>query len=305
MDSLEKFILVAKRMPVKPMSNIAFFGFFILAIYLFSQITWKLIPSTEFQDPWKPSVISTSSHGRPNDVDIKELQKLSLFGKTETKVAKPKPVKQVITDAPKTSLSVQLTGVVASSTEQNGLAIISSGGSQETYSLGDKINGTSAILKEVFSDRVILANAGRYETLMLDGVKYSPNANLTEKRASNRNGKMQKIDKRKDGRLAEKIEAYREKIMKNPGVLADYISISPVRRNGTLVGYSLNPGKDRNFFLEAGLKPNDLAKTLNGYDLTDMNQSIEVMGQLPELTEMSVVVERQGQLVEILLSLPQ
>ncbi|MCH1932385.1 type II secretion system protein GspC, partial [Shewanella sp. A25] len=79
---------------------------------------------------------------------------------------------ELITDAPKTSLSILLTGVVASTAEQRGVAVIESRGSQNTYSLGDKIDGTSASLKEVYADRIIITNNGRYETLMLDGLEF-------------------------------------------------------------------------------------------------------------------------------------
>lgn len=60
-----------------------------------------------------------------------------------------------------------------------------------------------------------------------------------------------------------------------------------------------------NLFKQAGFKPNDLAKSINGYDLTVMSQALEMMGQLSELTEVSVMIEREGQLVEIMFSLPQ
>lgn len=79
------------------------------------------------------------------NVDIGTINGLALFGKKDASSTKPKsePAAEMITDAPKTSLSILLTGVVASSAEQKGLAIIESQGSQETYSLGDKIKGTS------------------------------------------------------------------------------------------------------------------------------------------------------------------
>ena len=305
MDLLEKCVSIFNKIPAKPVSAVLFWGLAISALHIGAQMTWKLVPSPDYQAAWKPMGFSNSSNSETN-VDISELKKLSLFGQADKKTVEKKIVAPVITDAPKTSLSVQLTGVVASTSEQNGLAVIDSNGSQETYSLGDKIKGTSAVLKEVFSDRVILANSGRYETLMLDGLKYTPNGVRAKSKAPSSNVAVsRKIDKRKNRRISEQIEEYREQIMQNPAKISDFISIIPKRGNGGLVGYLLNPGKDGQFFKASGLKPNDLAKTLNGYDLTDINQSIEVMGQLPELTQLSVTVERQGKLIEILFSLPQ
>jgi general secretion pathway protein C len=198
-----------------------------------------------------------------------------------------------------------LTGVVASSAEQKGLAIIESQGSQETYSLGDKIKGTSASLKEVYADRIIITNAGRYETLMLDGLQYTTqsqaNAQLQQARSG---GDVTKVDRR-DADIGRELVASRDELLADPSKITDYLAISPVQKDGEVQGYRLNPGKDAGLFKDAGFQPNDLAKSINGYDLTDMSQALEVMGQLPELTEVSVMVEREGQLVEIMFSLPQ
>lgn len=300
MDLLEKVINKAKTFPAKSASQVVFWGFIILILYLSAQITWKLFPASSNVMPWSPMSMNISNQGQTS-FDLLGVKKLSLFGdpKSDDKLIKPI---EIITDAPKTSLSIQLTGVVASTSEQHGLAIIDSGGRQNTYGLGEKIKGTSATLKEVYADRVIIANAGRYETLMLDGLKYTPGG-VTSNKISQ--GKITKVDKRSNQKVSHDIEMYRDEILQNPGKITDFISISPVRGGDGTIGYRLNPGKDRQFFRAAGLKPGDLAKSINGYDLTDMNQAIEIMGQLPELAEASVMVERQGQLVEILFSLPR
>lgn len=215
---------------------------------------------------------------------------------------------ETVTDAPKTSLSIQLTGVVASTADQKGLAIIESSGSQETYSLGDKIKGTSASLKEVYADRIIITNAGRYETLMLDGLVYTSQSPANQQLQKAKSGKAEvvsRVDQRKNAEISQELAESRSELLADPSKITDYIAISPVRQGENVVGYRLNPGKDVNLFKQAGFKPNDLAKSINGYDLTVMSQALEMMSQLSELTEVSVMVEREGQLVEIMFSLPQ
>jgi len=304
MDLLDKLISKAAIIPHKQVSNAVFWVGLIVALLLAAQITWKLMPMSDNQATWQPSPISSTA---AKQVELDAVRDLLLFGKHDAGATKPKvEVVEQITDAPKTNLSIQLTGVVASTAEQNGLAIIESSGSQETYSLGDKIKGTSASLKEVYADRIIITNAGRYETLMLDGLKYTTqsevNQQLQQAKSNQRN--VQQVDRR-NSEFSTELANSREELLADPSKITDFIAISPVQKDGEVAGYRLNPGKDAALFKQAGFQPSDLAKSINGFDLTDMGQALEVMAQLPELTEMSVMVEREGQLVEIMFSLPE
>ncbi|GAA0791241.1 MULTISPECIES: type II secretion system protein GspC [Pseudomonadati] len=304
MDLLDKLISKAAIIPHKQVSNAVFWVGLIVALLLAAQITWKLMPMSDNQATWQPSPISSTA---AKQVELDAVRDLLLFGKHDAGATKPKvEVVEQITDAPKTNLSIQLTGVVASTAEQNGLAIIESSGSQETYSLGDKIKGTSASLKEVYADRIIITNAGRYETLMLDGLKYitqsEVNQQLQQAKSNQRN--VQQVDRR-NSEFSTELANSREELLADPSKITDFIAISPVQKDGEVAGYRLNPGKDAALFKQAGFQPSDLAKSINGFDLTDMGQALEVMAQLPELTEMSVMVEREGQLVEIMFSLPE
>ena len=304
MDLLDKIIAKAIGMPHKPLSRIVFWLGFIIIMLLAAQITWKLVPTDSSVTAWSPTPVNVKDVGQ---VDLAGLQQLGLFGKADTQSDRPKVAAvETITDAPKTSLSIQLTGVVASTTDQKGLAVIESNGSQETYSLGDKIKGTSASLKEVYADRIIITNAGRYETLMLDGLVYTSQSPANQQlQQAKSNTTVSRIDQRKNAEVSQELAESRTELLADPSKITDYIAISPVRQGDAVAGYRLNPGKDANLFKQAGFKANDLAKSINGYDLTVMSQALEMMSQLSELTEVSIMVEREGQLVEIMFSLPQ
>ena len=304
MDLLDKIIAKAIGMPHKPLSRIVFWLGFIVIMLLAAQITWKLVPTDSSVTAWSPTPVNVKDVGQ---VDLAGLQQLGLFGKADTQSDRPKVAAvETITDAPKTSLSIQLTGVVASTTDQKGLAVIESNGSQETYSLGDKIKGTSASLKEVYADRIIITNAGRYETLMLDGLVYTSQSPANQQlQQAKSNTTVNRIDQRKNAEVSQELAESRTELLADPSKITDYIAISPVRQGDAVAGYRLNPGKDANLFKQAGFKANDLAKSINGYDLTVMSQALEMMSQLSELTEVSIMVEREGQLVEIMFSLPQ
>lgn len=295
MDLLDKVLAQTSKIPSRQASLLVFWLLLILSLYLAAQVTWKAVPATASSAHWQPTPTSITSS---TSINIDTIQKIGLFGKSDKAAlaaAAQQQAPELITDAPKTSLSILLTGVVASTAEQRGVAVIESRGSQNTYSLGDKIDGTSASLKEVYADRIIITNNGRYETLMLDGLEFKTN--------SDANDHLQQA--KAQNSVADNAADIRDDVMANPDKLSDYIAISPVQQDGELVGYRLNPGKDTGVFSGAGFKPNDLAKSINGYDLTDGAQALEIMGQLSELTDISVMVERDNQLVEISLSLPQ
>lgn len=308
MDLLDKVIAKAASIPHKPLSQVTFWFGFIVSLLLAAQITWKLVPTRSSSSAWSPTATTVGSGA--GQIDLTGLQQLGLFGKADAQSEKPKvEVVETITDAPKTSLSILLTGVVASTADQKGLAIIESSGIQETYSLGDKIKGTSASLKEVYADRIIITNAGRYETLMLDGLVYTSQSTVNQQLQQAKTTKVEqtvsRVDQRQNAEISQELAESRNELLADPSKITDYIAISPVRQGDAVVGYRLNPGKDANLFRQAGFKANDLAKSINGYDLTVMTQALEMMSQLPELTEVSIMVEREGQLVEIMFSLPQ
>ena len=306
MDALDKVITKVIGLPHRPLSNAVFWLGLIFVLYMLAQITWHLVPTSTQAVRWQPTPILSGRSGGEN-VDLSRFKQLDLFGKFDEQQSKTEqdsmPV--MMTDAPKSSLSIQLTGVVASTAKKKGLAIIASGGTQATYSIGDKIKGTSASLKEVYADRIIITNAGRYETVMLDGLKFTTDVADNQHLQNASRKKTKVIDKSRDRKVSDDLAKTRREVLADPNSITDYLSISPKTVNGELQGYRLNPGKDRKLFAEAGFKPNDLAKSLNGYDLTDISQALEVMSQLPELTQVSIVVEREGQLVELTFGLPQ
>ena len=199
----------------------------------------------------------------------------------------PKEIDEAaLIDAPKTQLNAQLNGVLASSDPAKAIAIIAHNGLQNSYGIGDYIDGTQARIRQVFADRVIITRDGRDETLMLDGEEYGkPLPKVT--------------------RQGAELSSVRSELMSNPGKITDYLNISPVRVDGRMVGYRLNPGSNPEVFNQLGLVANDLAVSINGLDLRDNAQAMQAMQQVAGATEMTVTVERQGQLYDVYVGLSE
>jgi general secretion pathway protein C len=151
---------------------------------------------------------------------------------------------------------------------------------------------------EIHNDRVILKNNGKYETLMLDGFDYAKRHQTqnTTTVAANSYGPAKTLNK--------EFSKTRAEILKDPGKIVDYISITPVSSKGKVSGYRLNPGRRPELFKHSGLKPRDLAIAINGYDLTEPSQSLRVMSELKNMKHIMITVERDGQLTDIEFALP-
>ena len=279
----------------------------LLAIFLLSyaaELTWRVWPLPADTDgagniSSGQSVAPKNSNKRLNLADIK---RLNLFGDFNAA-----PVEeQEVTDAPVTRLSLTLTGVVASSAKDQGAAIIENRNQQQTYGIGEKIEGTSASLKEVYADRVIIKNGIANETLMLDGVDYNKNSNQSANQPRQAPVTPSQPSKRQPERRIlsnDAIQASRD-LQDKPASFTDYISVSPHRPNGELAGYRVSPGKKPALFKAAGLKSGDVITEINGLDLADIQQALEAMNMLKELQSLQISVQRKDELITIYLDLP-
>lgn len=275
-----------KTVPLSRFSQPLFWLLLLLLAQQCAGLTWRLFDLTQTTQspPWQPSA-TASQGGEAARLDLSSVSRLSLFGKAP-QIAADQVAQAVAADAPKTQLNAQLNGVLASSDPAKSIAIIAHNGLQNSYGIDDYIDGTQAKIRQVFADRVIIARDGRDETLMLDGEEY---------------GKPLPKVAHQDGKLS----SVRTELMSNPGKITDYLNISPVRVDGRMVGYRLNPGSNPELFNQLGLVANDLAVSINGLDLRDNAQAMQAMQQVAGATEMTVTVERQGQLYDVYVGLSE
>ncbi|NOJ00409.1 type II secretion system protein GspC [Vibrio kanaloae] len=261
--------------------------------WILGQLAWFLVPAEQTVVPWKASVSSSSSALQPT-LDISSLQQSNLFGAYNPTT--PAVVEQqVIQDAPKTRLNLILVGAVASSNPKLSLAVIANRGTQATYGINEVIEGTRAKLKAVLVDRVIIDNSGRDETLMLEGIEYKRLAvsEPVPPRASS------SVRGNNPASAEEKLDEIKAKIMEDPQQIFQYVRLSQVKRDDQVIGYRVSPGKDSELFNSVGLQNGDIATQLNGQDLTDPAAMGNIFRSISELTELNLVVERDGQQHEV------
>lgn len=285
-DLLSSLLARCKTVPLSRFSQPLFWLLLLLLAHQCAGLTWRLLDlgSQQSSQPWQPAVAGSQGQGQGKArLDLGGVSRLALFGKAKQQA---RAADAVAADAPKTQLNAQLNGVLASSDPAKSIAIIAHSGVQNSYGIGDFIDGTQAKVRQVFADRVIIERDARDETLMLDGEEY---------------GKPLP----RQGNPDEKISSVRSELLGNPGKITDYLNISPVRVDGRMVGYRLNPGSNPELFNQLGLVANDMAVSINGLDLRDNAQAMQAMQQVAGATEMTVTVERQGQLYDVYVGLSE
>jgi len=282
----------------------------IYLIVLLANFTWRLMPDPAPEANSSQVNTNASQNGaasRQNQANVSGVQRLNLFGSAAEQEKKVEPVVQ---DAPQTQLNLKLTGVVASSENQSGAAVVDFRGKQATYGVGENIEGTRASIHEVFVDRIIIKNGTRFETLMLDGVEFNKlassqvaNRPSTPSRTSGPPSLKSNLQLRNVNSpvSSEQLAALRGR----PEQFIDYIKITPIRENGDLKGYRVNPGKDTSVFANSGLRPNDVVTEINGLDLTNVGQAMQAMEVLRKSDKMELTVLRNGVEEDLYLTLPE
>ncbi len=291
-----------KKVPQPQLARLLLIVLLLYITYSLAQITWLFLPDAKQNSVTTRNIIASQNSASTNTVKLDEIMKLNLFGAYNQKQVDAKPVKK-IESAPMTRLKLVLTGLVASNEPSTAAAIIESKGKQETYGIDDKIEGTRAVLKQVQIDRVIIESSGRMETLMLDGFEYTQQAPEQPKATKKTSKRLTMPKSGKMSALKDRVSELRSTIAKDPTKLTDIIKISPYRVDGKIKGYRLMPNKDPEFFKELGLIPGDVAVQINGSDLTDMRQAQQALKELRTAEHVSLMVERDGALMDVSLGL--
>ncbi|WP_064601570.1 type II secretion system protein GspC [Photobacterium sp. J15] len=286
-------LLQTKRpMSVTALTRMMTWLLVVMLAWILGRLIWSVVQPAAAPSSWQAKQVSVSTSNR-SGFQVSDVLDMNLFGRYQQNapVVKKEPVKQ---DAPVTRLNLTLVGVVASSSPQSSLAVITHRGKQNTYGINETIEGTRATLQAVFVDRVIIRNQGRDETLMLDGEEFKKSRKFTP---------LPPIKEVKRPTASSDLSRIKQEILEKPQSLFSYIRLSQVKRDGKLVGYRVNPGKERALFDSVGLKANDLAVSLNGNDLTDPTVMAKLWTELSQATDFTLTVEREGQLHDIYIEL--
>ncbi|MGL5603827.1 MAG: type II secretion system protein GspC [Plesiomonas sp.] len=236
------------------------------------------------------------------------------FGSLSPVKSASEPVTKVVVP---TKLNFVLRGVAPSQDSTRSVAVIEAQGKQQSYMLGEKIAGSKVTLLAVEPLQVLLDNAGQHEVLRLPGEPAALESSTSPVRGNSTSNKPPNTATQEppivdvaaaDSGVAEggvvkaDLAEVRALIARDPQKVLNYIRLSPVRKEKTLVGYRVSPGANRALFDSFGLKDQDIAVALNGLDLTDDKQALQVMQQLATLPSITLTVQRAGMRYDILIT---
>jgi len=156
--------------------------------------------------------------------------------------------------APETSLSLKLFGVTSS--EDKNFAIIGLNKSdQKEYQTGDQVLD-NVFLESIHKDYVTINRSGVAESLSFN----KPNL------ISGIETEILKIPANKNDNVIS------AEWLSNQNIL-DAISFVPIFSNGTLSGLEVNPGENKDFFVNLDLMPGDVLVSINGALVSDLNEN--------------------------------
>lgn len=256
-----------------------------------AELTWAITPHQAFDRP-SPQIVQPA---RTNDAarsgaNFSALADSHLFGVASEEPAEPvEPVNTVI-DAPRTTLNLQLTGVIEDSGGKLSQAHIMSGrGPERRYALGETIeNANGASVHAVYTDHVILNVSGRFERLPLPSAEESATANVGRVRPA------PPPPPPPPAAAAEVPSQDPTPRSEPPAALTDIMRVAAQAEGGQMIGVRINPGRDRETFEALGFMPGDIVTEVNGIVLDDPSRALQIFDALRESTQASVTVTRDG-----------
>ena len=247
--------------------------------YQLATLTWALVPGSTPAAAPAPRLVDGASPAPTEDYSA--LTTSHLFGEAaaQTEVAVVAPV-----EAPDTTLSLTLRGILSKEGDVHGSALIESRNEQKAYYVGQAVDGADgATLHSVYSDRVLLdRGGGRIETLRLP------------KELAASTGSAMGMPQLPQAQPQTQNAPLREVISNNAAKLTDIVKLAPHVQEGQIVGFRVTPGRDRATFEALGLQAGDVVTDINGTVLDDPNQGFQVFQSLGEATQANVTVLRDG-----------
>ncbi len=270
-----------------------------------AKLIWLLVPAPE-QGLWVPrpaqSADAPAQRQQTSTINIAAIQQAKLFGEYRPEAAVQQA--QATEDAPDTNLRLKLRGILAMENAADSRALIEqTRGELKAYAVGMPIPG-GAELHSIYVDRVLLKRGGRLETLRLekDEVVDTSPRNTAASSSSVRalGGSAPRI---LDAATSAKLSTIRTELLNDPSKASQYLRVQPARSDGVMRGYRIYPGRNRDLFQQAGLRPGDIVTSINGVSLDDPSKSFQLLGDLSSAQQLNLQIERGGQLQSVSVNL--
>lgn len=258
----------------------------IVLALLFARLAWLVV---------SPSNSVASYTQRPLPSPMRGAASTLAVATDRTLLVRTNPFQQgdadvIVQDVPETNLNLDLDGL-RMSTEggEAGNAIIRTpDGIGKNYSVGDEILA-GVTLERILSDRVIINRDGADETLMLGG----RGAGLSVISDDSQTAAPGNIDARVEEDAPAADPVIIEAQIDAPEILLSSVNAGPVRVNGEIRGYRLDPIGSPAIMQQAGLAPGDVLLQINGTSVTRLDTT-DVIDRIMAAETVEMTVNRNG-----------
>jgi general secretion pathway protein C len=217
--------------------------------------------------------------------------------------------KPATSEIPKSQLPIKLIGIIYGGTPFDGIAMIenSQNKSVNSFMVGEQVSA-EAVLEEIQTDLILIKNNGQLEFVALDSVELrrSSRTGGGKKKqdsdvAGQRNGMNSGLEYFKEdgferkGKSIEMSAEYKNTLL-GPGfatVLQD-AKASPNMVDGVLKGWRMDQIKPESFYAKSGMQNGDVALEINGVVLSDAGQSVKLLKDLKNESEIDIKINRNG-----------
>jgi len=253
---------------------------------LFARLAWLVV---------SPSNSVASYTQRPLPSPMRGAASALAVATDRTLLVRTNPFEQgdgdvIVQDVPETNLNLDLDGL-RMSTEggESGNAIIRTpDGIGKNYQVGDEILA-GVTLERILSDRVIINRDGANETLMLGG----RGAGLSVISDDSQTASATDIGARDENDLPAPDPVIIEAQIETPELLLSSVNAGPVRINGEISGYRLDPIGNSDIMQQAGLAPGDVLLQINGTSVARLDTS-DVIDRIMVAETVELTVNRNG-----------
>ncbi|MDF1613754.1 type II secretion system protein GspC [Desulfurivibrio dismutans] len=219
-----------------------------------------------------------------------KLAALHLFGQPDPQAdpeAEAAALSLAMVEAPETTLSLTLKGLLATADGRRGLAVIAERrGDDEVYGVGDTVPGNAEI-EAIYPDRVLLRRAGQLETLYLeDRDEDLPVAGRRAPAATTAPA---------GGERRQVSRSFVNSTLANLPDLARQVEVYIHNPEGGRHGFRLAAPGGSDFLDILGLEPDDILYEVNGIPLSDAGAAMVAFEELRNAREIRLVFERDGQ----------
>jgi general secretion pathway protein C len=265
------------------------------------RIVWTLVPAPATGDLIEaPAAMPAAAAATGTRADVEAIAANHMFGEASAAAENVELVPATAIDenlADTRLTNLVLKGTIASAVPEFSVAVIADGtAEQRVYAIGDSLGGGTS-LHAVYADRVVLNENGALTNLRLPVDFAAPSAAAV--RRNTRTTRQAQLGTTDDA------DSLRDVVTQNLTQLTDIIRPTPYLVDGQPAGYRVYPGRDKRKFAALGLRPGDLIKDINGQELTDPTQAMQIFESLGTTDQVTVTIERNGQAESLVLNTSQ